>query len=270
MIDSHCHLADKQFAEDCDAVIRRAVAAGVTWMVTIADSLEESETCIALSKKYDQIFCSVGVHPHHAAAWRNPKHQMPNSKSAAEVLERLARLSQKVVAIGEIGLDYHYNFSPPDVQKAAFREQLELAKELRMPTVVHCRNAIDDVWAIVDAARLERLVLHCCTEKWEEVRKFVDRGYLLSFTGIATYPQSEEVRRTIRMCPLEQMMVETDAPYLAPVPFRGKRNEPAYVIEVAKGVAEVKGIPPEEADRATTGNAVRFFGLPNGVDNSCK
>lgn len=223
-------------------------------MVTIADSLEESEACVALSKKYDQIFCSVGVHPHHAAAWK--------TKNAAEILEKLAKVSQKVVAIGEIGLDYHYDFSPRDVQRKVFQEQLVLAKEWRMPTVVHCRNAIDDVWAIVDAVRSEKLVLHCCTEKWEEVRRFVDRGYFLSFTGIATYPKSGEIRRTIQMCPLGQIMVETDAPYLAPVPFRGKRNEPAYVVEVAKIIARGKGMSVEEIDAVTTQNAVEFFGLP--------
>lgn len=270
VIDSHCHLADRQFASDLDAVIQRAVAAGVVRIVTIADSLDESEQCLALTEKYEHIFCSVGVHPHRAKEWRAER---------GERLVELARSSSRVRAFGETGLDYHYDFSPRDVQRSVFREQLELAKELRLPAVVHCRSApnqslrdgsgqaVEDVWRIVDAVRPEKLVLHCCTEQWEDVRRFVDRGYLLSFTGIATYPKSEDVRRTIQMCPLGQMMVETDAPYLPPEALRAKggrvvRNEPAYVVEVAKVIAQVKRISPEEVDRVTTENAVGFFCLP--------
>lgn len=252
MIDSHCHLADKQFAVDIDAVIERAVTAGVTQMVTVADSIDESDKCLALAEKYEQIFCSVGVHPHNATAWENP-----------DVLRSLVKVSRQVVAIGEIGLDYHYDFSPRDTQRRVFQEQLELARELKMPVVVHCREAVQDVWQTVDAVRPEKLVMHCCTERWEDVRRFVERGYLLSFTGIATYQKSVEVRRTIQMCPLERMMVETDAPYLAPVPYRGKRNEPAYVVEVAKCMAKVKGVSLEEVDRVTMENTVGFFGLPS-------
>ncbi|OGJ57861.1 hypothetical protein A3H22_02020 [Candidatus Peribacteria bacterium RIFCSPLOWO2_12_FULL_55_15] len=251
VIDSHCHLTDERFADDLDAVIRRAVAAGVVRIVTIADSLEESGKCVAITEKYEQIICSIGVHPHHAKEWKDWDR---------ERLRSLARMS-KVVAIGEIGLDYHYDFSPRDVQRRVFQEQLELAKELQMPVVVHCRQAVEDVWSIVDSVRPEKLVIHCCTERWENVRRFVDCGYLLSFTGIATYPNAEEVRRTIQMCPLGQIMVETDAPYLPPVPHRGKRNEPAYVIEVAKVVAETKGLSLEEVDRVTTANAMGFFRL---------
>ena len=273
MIDSHCHLADKQFVSDFDAVIQRAMAAGVTRMVTIADSLEESEKCVATAQKYEQIFCSIGVHPHNATLWR-----IINDPTCAEAsagrqcsiprLRALAQSSPKVRAIGEVGLDHHYNFSPRDVQRAVFQEQLELAKELKMPSVVHCREAVQDVWQIVDAVRPEKLVMHCCTERWEDVRRFVERGYFLSFTGIATYPKSEEVRRTIQLCPLEQMMVETDAPYLPPEALRvqegrGVRNEPAYVVEVAKIIAQVKGVSLEEVDRVTTENTVGFFGLPS-------
>lgn len=251
MIDSHCHLADKQFAADLDAVIQRAIAVGVTQMVTIADSLEESERCLKIAEKFEQVFCSVGVHPHKANEW------------SLDSVIQLAQSSHRVRAIGEIGLDYHYDFSPRDVQRAVFQEQLEIAKDLRRPVVVHCREAVEDVWSIVNTVQPEKLVMHCCTERWEDVQRFVDRGYLLSFTGIATYPKSEEVWRTIQMCPLERMMVETDAPYLAPVPHRGKRNEPAYVVEVAKCVAKVKGVSSEEVDRVTTENAVGFFGLPS-------
>ncbi|MBI1934114.1 TatD family hydrolase, partial [Candidatus Peregrinibacteria bacterium] len=216
MIDSHCHLTDERFTDDLDAVLQRAAAAWTAWMVTIADSVAESKKCIATAQKYEQIFCSVGVHPHKAKEW---------TTTSAQSLRDHATSSQKVVAVGEIGLDYHhvkplqghvasYDFSPRDVQRRVFQEQLELAKELHIPVVVHCREAVEDVWSMVDVARPEKLVMHCCTERWEDVRRFVDRGYVLSFTGIATYPKSEEVRRTIHACPLERMMVETDAPYL--------------------------------------------------------
>lgn len=252
VIDSHCHLTDQQFVSDLDAVIQRAVAAGVMRMMTIADSLYESERCVALAEKYEHIFCSIGVHPHRAQEWQ---------AESGERLVELMRSSSRVRAFGETGLDYHYDFSPRDVQRSVFQEQLELAKELRLPAVVHCREAIADVWAIVDAVQPEKLVLHCCTEQWEDVQRFVGRGYFLSFTGIATYPKADEIRRTIRMCPLERMMVETDAPYLAPIPYRGKRNEPAYVVAVAKALAQVRGVSLEEIDHATTANAMNFFGL---------
>lgn len=277
MIDSHCHLADEQFVSDLDAVIQRAAISGVTHMVTIADSIDESEKCLALTKKYEQIYCSVGVHPHMSKKW-----EVGSRKRLAD----LCLSSEKVRAVGEIGLDYHhvkplqghvasYDFSPRDVQRAVFQEQLELAKELRMPVVVHCREAVQDVWQIVDAIRPEKLVVHCCTEKWGDVQRFIDRGYLLSFTGIATYPKSEEVRRTIQMCPLQQMMVETDAPYLPPEALRAKggrgvRNEPSYVVEVAKCIAQLKGVSLEEVDHVTTGNAMRFFRIPGSVDSSEK
>lgn len=254
MIDSHCHLAAPQFRDDLDAVLARAKAANIHQMICIGDTIEESERGVGLAEKYEQIFCTVGVHPHHAKTWQ-PEWTLR--------LSRLFEMHSKIRAIGEIGLDYHYDFSPRDIQRQVFREQLMLAKELSLPVVVHCREAVEDVWAIVDEIKPSSLVIHCCTEKWEDVERFVKRGYFLSFTGIATYPKSDVIRDTIRHCPLDQLMIETDAPFLAPVPHRGKRNEPAFVVEVAKCVAEIKGVPTEEIDRATTENAQRFFGLPH-------
>ncbi|OGJ56797.1 hypothetical protein A2635_04375 [Candidatus Peribacteria bacterium RIFCSPHIGHO2_01_FULL_51_9] len=254
MIDSHCHLADTKFESDLGEVLARAEEVGVEKMMAIADTLEEAERCIAISEKYPQVFCTVGVHPHEAKRW---------GVGSWESMWELVRSSKRVKAIGEIGLDYHYDHSPRPVQQEVFREQLKLANELHLPVVVHCRNAIEDVWSIVDEMRPEKLVLHCCTEVFEDVWRFLERGYLLSFTGIATYPKSEEIRETIRQCPLEQMMIETDAPYLAPQGHRGKRNEPAFVLEVAKLIAELRNVSLEEVDRATTGNAVEFFGLPS-------
>jgi TatD DNase family protein len=253
MIDSHCHLADAQFT-DLDAVLQRAAEAGVDRCITIADTLAEARKCVALAESYRQLFCTVGVHPHAAKEW---------TAETGEELERMVAAHPRVRAIGEIGLDYHYNFSPPDVQGAVFASQVALANRVGLPAVVHCREAVEDVWAIVREYPDFRMVLHCCTEKWEDVERFVDQGHFLSFTGIATYANAEVVRDTIKHCPLEKLMIETDSPYLAPIPYRGKRNEPAFVAEVLKAVAEIKGIELAEADRIITENTVGFFGLPS-------
>ena len=173
----------------------------------------------------------------------------------------MVEMNPKVSAIGEIGLDYHYDFSPRCTQKEVFADQLALAKMCKLPAVIHCREAVKDVWSIVRDSGVSSVVIHCCTERWEDVKGFVKLGHSLSFTGIATYPKSDEIRNTIKQCPLDQMMIETDAPFLAPVPHRGKRNEPAFVVEVAKCVAEIKGLSLADVDRATTENAVRFFDL---------
>lgn len=252
MIDSHCHLASEEFADDLDEVLERAKAARVTTMITIGDSMQESKDCLELAEKYEQIFCSIGVHPHKAKDWTSWDLKM---------LTTMAKQSKKVRAIGEIGLDYHYDFSEPADQRTSFLQQLMLAKDLDLPAVVHCREAVEDVWAIVDDVKPKKLVLHCCTEKWSDVERFVKAGYFLSFTGIATYANAAEVRNTIHHCPLEQMMIETDAPYLAPVPHRGKRNEPAFVVEVAKLIAKEKAIAVEEVDRVTAANACGFFSM---------
>lgn len=263
MIDSHCHLASKDFDGDLPEVLERAKAAGVERMITIADSLEEGEKCLLIANKYDHIFCTIGIHPHESITWQMRTEMRANRTHvrSRERIVALATSSPKVKAIGEIGLDYHYDFSPRDVQKKVFAEQLMIAQELNLPVVVHNRESIGDLKTILAKYSPLRMVLHCCTEKWEDVESLVAEGQYLSFTGIATYPKSEDIRNTIKQCPIDQLMIETDAPYLAPVPHRGKRNEPAFVAEVLKCVAEIKGISIEEVDRVTTENTVRFFGL---------
>lgn len=251
MIDSHCHLADKQFTLDLPQVLERAKKAGVDRMITIADSLEESEKCIELATKYPELFASVGVHPHNAKTWKT---------GSGDQLKKLALSSDRVKAIGEIGLDYHYDFSSPDEQRRAFADQLTIARELGLPIVIHCREAIADLKSILIDSYAERYVLHCCSEKWEDIEEL---NCFLSFTGIATYPNADVIRDTVKHCPLEKMMIETDAPYLAPIPYRGKRNEPAFVVETAKKIAEIKGISVEEVATQTAQNAIRFFGLPS-------
>src|SRR3989338_136657 len=274
MIDSHCHLADKQFLHDLEEIIIHARDAGVDHIITIADTLEEGERCIEIAmkyssrlhdatKKYPNIFATVGVHPHNATQWRMTNGQAPTIK-----LRSLLESSTKVVAVGEIGLDYHYMNSPKVIQQNAFKEQLQLAKELVLPAVIHSREALEDTWNIIRETCPEKCVLHCCTEQWKNVKRFIDAGYFLSFTGIATYPKSDEIRHTIRECPLNQIMIETDAPYLPPEALRVQkgtrvRNEPANVLEIAKCIAETKGISLEEVDRITTRNAIKFFTLPS-------
>lgn len=253
MIDSHCHLAAKEFNDDLDTVILRAHEAGIERMIAIADTIDEGIRSIEIAKKYPEVFATIGVHPHHAKDWK--------SSDVTKITE-VVRSPNKIVAIGEIGLDYHYNLSDPVAQRTVFRIQLELAKELNMPCVVHCREAVEDVWKIVDAVKPPRIVLHCCTERFEDVERFLDRGDLLSFTGMVTYKNADVIRDTVLRTPIEEMMIETDAPFLAPVPHRGKRNEPAFVSEVLKTIAEIKGLSLDEADLHTTKNAVEFFRLP--------
>lgn len=266
MIDSHCHLTAPQFDADRDGVIARAIAAGISPMFTISDDMSDLQKCFDLAQKFEHIFYTIGVHPHHASSFDRQKDLQKIRKAAVE---------KKCRGIGEIGLDYHstrpleadslmaspFPHSLQQIQQRVFEAQLTLAKELDLPAVIHCREAVEDVWTIVKHVGIRKPVIHCCTERWEDIKRFVDLGCLLSFTGIITYPKSEEVRETVKHCPLSQMMIETDAPFLAPVLHRGKRCEPMHVVEVAKKIAEIKGISMEEVDRATTANAVEFFGL---------
>jgi len=264
VIDSHCHLSAPEFAGDLDAVIDRASTAGVQMMVTISDEMSDIEKCRMIADKYEHIYYTVGVHPHHAKDF-DLERDIPLLRDAAK--------HPKCRGIGEIGLDYHYMNSEKDTQQRVFEAQLLLAKELDLPAVVHCREApnqsrssgsgqaVEDVWTMVKHVSPKKLVLHCCSEKWDDVKRFVDAGFLLSFTGIVTYKNAEDIRETVKKCPLESLMMETDAPYLAPVPNRGKRCEPAYVMETAKAVASVKGITLVEVDEQTTKVAREFFGI---------
>lgn len=252
MIDSHCHLADEQFDADIEQVILRAKEAGVTHIVTIANNLDDAKKSIEIADAHENIFATVGMHPHEAKTW---------SKNSENLFRTLLASSPKVKAVGEIGLDYHYDFSPREVQCEIFRLQLSIAKELCLPCVLHCREAVLDLRSIVEEMRPQKAVIHCCTEDWEDVSWFIEQGHLLSFTGMATFPKLEKIRRTIRECPIEQMMIETDSPYLAPESMRGKRNEPAFVKEVLMCIAQEKNLSLEEVENVTTANAEKFFAL---------
>ena len=247
LIDSHCHLDGEPFDADRDAVIERARAAGVGRMLAIGtgDGPPDLEAGIRLADKYPFIYATVGVHPHEAA------------KATPEIMARLRALAAhaKVVAIGEIGLDYHYDFSPRDVQRSVFIEQLQLAAEAAKPIVIHTREAWDDTLQLLaQYPPGAGGIMHCFTGGPAEAAQALALGFHLSFGGVITFPKSQAVRDAAALVPEDRLLVETDAPYLAPVPHRGKRNEPAYIVETVRKLAEVRGTTPEAIAEATTRN----------------
>lgn len=255
LIDSHCHLDEERFAPDRDAVIARALAAGVTRMVTIGagGGMQANHDAVALAQQHVGIFATVGVHPHEASTLK------------PAVLDEIAHLAQspKVVAIGETGLDYYYDNSPRAAQQEAFRLFVGLARQLHLPLVVHLRDAYDDAITILRDERATDVggVIHCFSGDRQVARAFLDLGFSLSFSGIVTFKNAEELRAAARMTPEERLLVETDAPFLAPVPHRGKRNEPAYVVLTAAAIAAHRQQPLDELAALTRINTERLFGL---------
>jgi TatD DNase family protein len=246
VIDSHCHLDSKQFDQDRDAVIERALEAGVESMVAIGtgDGPPDLEAGIRLADRYPCFYATVGVHPHDAA------------KATPETFTRLRELLKhpKVIAIGEIGLDYHYDFSPREVQRDVFIEQMRIAAEARKPIVIHTREAWADTTALLRQNWAGSGIMHCFSGGLAEAREALDLGFYLSFGGILTFPKAIELREAARAAPEDRILVETDAPYLAPVPKRGKRNEPAFMLETARKLAELRGVSVESIAQATGEN----------------
>lgn len=252
-IDSHCHLADPAFDGDRDAAVERARQTGARALVCIGESLAAAARARALAERHPGfVHFTAGVHPHDAAGF-------DASRDLAAIREELA---QGAVAVGECGLDYHYDHSPRERQRAAFQAQLELAEETGRPVVVHTRLAEDDTGAMVAAAgsRGVRGVLHCFTGSHALARTALDAGWYVSFSGIVTFRKWED-EELLRFVPLDRLLVESDAPYLAPVPHRGRRNEPAWVSFTVARVAQARGISAEDLGRAAADNAVRLFGL---------
>jgi TatD DNase family protein len=235
LVDSHCHVNDAKFDEDRDAVLQRALSAGVATMLVI-DAPEFADL-------HPFCYATIGVHPHEAA------------KATEETFARMRDLVQhpKVLAIGEIGLDYHYNFSPRDVQHSVFVRQLELAAEFHKPVVIHTREAWEDTLAHMPFLP-HGGIMHCFTGTVDQALQAVELGFHLGFGGVLTFPKAEELRAAARVTPDDRLLVETDCPYLAPVPYRGKRNEPAFVVEVARRLAEVRGVTLEAIAGLTTSN----------------
>ena len=254
LVDSHCHLDDEKFDADRDATIERARAAGVERMMAIGtgDGPPDLEAALRLARQHDFIYATVGVHPHDAA------------KATQGTFARLAELAgeAKVLAIGEIGLDYHYDFSPRDVQRRVFEQQLELAARARKPIVIHTREAWDDTLALIrDHGLPFGGIMHCFTGSPKEAEEALSLGFHLSFGGILTFPKADDVREAAARAPEGRLLIETDSPYLAPIPHRGRRNEPAFLAETARRLAEVRATSPENIASITTQNFNRLFKL---------
>ena len=256
LIDSHAHLEFPQFDADREEVITRAQAAGVATILAIGSGSgpDQLEVGIHFAEKYDWMYASIGIHPHEA--------RLANKEHYARLGE-LAR-HPRVIAWGEIGLDYHYDHSPRDTQVAVFRRQLQLARDAGLPVIIHCREAWADCLEILDAEWKPTGrggILHCFSGTLVEAERGLAMGFLVSFAGNLTYPKAANLRGVAQALPADRILIETDSPFLAPQAYRGKRNEPAYVAEVARKLAEVRRIGVEEAAELTTQNFRRFFGL---------
>lgn len=252
LIDTHCHLDFPDFETERDAIIERARAAGVGQMITISTRVKKFDTILAIAENYANVFCSVGTHPHNA------------DEELDIETDDLVRLSAhpKVVAIGEAGLDYFYDNAPRDAQVIGLRRHIAAARQTQLPLVIHSRSADDDMADILTEETGKGafpFLLHCFSSGPKLAKVGIDLGGYISFSGILTFPKSEELREIAKTVPHNRMIVETDAPYLAPKPFRGKRNEPAYVAHTALVLAETIGVSPEEIAAITTDNAFRVF-----------
>lgn len=253
LVDSHCHLDFPDFEAERDAVIGRAREAGVGLMVTISTRVRQFDRIRAIAEAYENVFCTIGTHPHNAEE---------EAGIPASELVKIATSHPKVVGIGEAGLDYFYDKAPRDLQAQGFRAHIEAARETRLPLVIHARQADEDVIRILDEETGKGafpFILHCFSSGPELARRGVELGGCVSFSGILTFKNSQEIRDIAKTVPTDRLLVETDAPYLAPVPFRGKRNEPAFVAKTAAVLADTIGVTAEEIARITTENFFRLF-----------
>jgi TatD DNase family protein len=252
LVDHHCHLDFPQLAEDRAGLLARAQAAGVGAMVTISTRIKRLPELLALAEARENVYCSVGTHPHNA-------HE--ELDISVEDIVRLSR-HPKVVAIGEAGLDYYYKHSTPEAQAEGFRRHIAAARETGLPLEIHARDADDDTARLLEEEHAKGAfpaILHCYTGGPDLAARALKLGLHVSFTGVVTFKKSEALRDIVRSVPLDRLLVETDAPFLAPEPYRGKTNEPAFVVETAKALAEVKGVSFEEIAAATTENFFRLF-----------
>jgi len=252
LVDSHCHLDYPGLVEDIDAVVVRASEAGIGRMLTICVKLSEFDRVHDVAKRFDNVWCTVGVHPHEADS--------ETGVTAVRIIE--ATNSPDVVGIGETGLDYFYDNAPRDEQKACFLAHIEAARETQLPLIIHAREADEDMAEILEAEHAKGafpFLLHCFSSGPELAQRAVAIGGYVSLSGIITFKKADDIRETVKQLPLERLLVETDAPYLAPVPHRGKTNEPAFTAHTAAKLAEIKGVTPEEIEEITTANFHRLF-----------
>ena len=247
LIDTHAHIYYDDFTGRMEDIIRTASDNGVEKIISIGVDLKSSEKCIKLAEKYESVFATCGIHPHEAK--KAPKGYLYELEQFYE--------HQKVVAVGEIGLDYHYDFSDRKTQRKIYHEQLEMANSLDLPAVVHCRKSDDDILCGIQESGHSYGVIHCFASGLDFAEKILEIGFHISFTGLITFVK--DLEEVVRAVPLSKMMVETDSPYLTPKPYRGKKNEPAYVLHVAEKIAELKEISLEEVAKSTTKTALQLF-----------
>jgi TatD DNase family protein len=258
-VDSHAHIDGPEFDEDRDEVIQRARAAGVSAILNIGTGDPHSgafERAVGLAGTHQDVYAAIGVHPHDARLFDD---------SAQQRITSLIGQSPRVIAWGEIGLDFHYDNSPRDVQMAVFRRQLQLARDLKLPVIIHTREAEEETFEILKshwAGSELPGVMHCFSGSLQLAQQAVALGFYISFSGIITFKKAEELRAVAKQVPLDRLLIETDCPFLAPVPFRGKRNEPAYVVEVARCLSDIHGTTVDKIGETTTDNFWRVFSLP--------
>jgi len=255
LIDTHCHLTFDGLIQDIDGVIARSKAVGVTSWITVGTDMQENQKTVELTEKYDNMYAAIGMHPHDAK---------DVTDDTLTSLKELAR-NEKVVAIGETGLDYHYNHSLHEDQRRVFAEHLKIAAELDRPVIIHCRKAFEETMEILDkhAGQVEKIVFHCFSGSAEQAKIVLDKGYYISFTGVVTFKNAELTRQAAEIVPLNRLMLETDCPYMSPEPMRKQKiNEPALMIHTAKYLAELKGMDLTDFANAVTTTSKTFFGLP--------
>ena len=254
MIDSHAHLNDEKFAVDLEDVLDRARSAGIKAIINVGYDLESSKRAVELGDKYPDLYAVVGIHPHDAQT------------CTPETLDHIQHLlnHSKVVAIGETGLDYYYDNSPREIQRAVFRQHLSLAREVGKPVVIHSREAAQDTLQIVKDYPDVPCLLHCYSGSWEMAQEYEKLGHYFSFGGPITFSNADKLRGVVEKIPLKRVMLETDCPYLTPHPHRGKRNEPAYLIHIAEKLASIHGVSFDDVVSMTEDNTRRFFGLIEG------
>ncbi len=252
LIDSHAHLEMKEFDADRAAVIERARLAGVSAIITVGTNLSLSLKALSIARQYPHIYATIGVHPHDVAG---------ADAQTFDELTALASSDPKVVAYGEIGLDYFRNLSPREIQLAQFARQLDMAASLNLPVVIHDRDAHEETLRMVRASKVRRGVFHCFSGDWAMARQCIDLGFYLSVPGVVTFDKSQKLQEVVRQAPLDALLLETDAPYLTPAPHRGKRNEPSFIVHTAQCVARIRGMEWEELSQAAAVNTCRLFGI---------